>query len=254
MNEQELIKYYNKFNEDKRLNTKHAKVEYLTAMKYIHDYLNKDSKILDVGAGCGRYSVELANEGYDVTAIELVKHNLRVIEKKSDKVKAYLGNALDLSRFDDDSFDVTLLFGPLYHLISEEEKIKALNEALRVTKGVVLISYCMNEYAIITHGFIDNHIMESLDSIDDNFHCISKENDLYSYVRLEDINRLNEKVNAVRVKIASQDGPAEYLKKTINNMDDDTFDMFFKYHLKNCERTELLGAGRHILDIIKKRN
>ena len=42
MNEQELINYYNKFNEDKRLNTKHAQVEFLTAMKYIKDYLKKE--------------------------------------------------------------------------------------------------------------------------------------------------------------------------------------------------------------------
>ena len=252
MNEQELINYYNKFNEDKRLNTKHAQVEFLTAMKYIKDYLKKGDKILDIGAGCGRYSITLSEMGYDVTAIELVKHNLRVIQKKSDKVKAFLGNALDLSRFDDDSFDVTLLFGPMYHLISKEDKVKALKEALRVTRGVVLISYCMNEYAIITHGFIDNNIKNSKNNVDSNYHIISNEHDLYSYVRLEDINEINNLASASRIKIISQDGPAEYLKKTINNMDDETFNILLDYHFKNCERIELLGAGRPILDIVKK--
>ena len=69
----ELEKYYNKFNEEKRLKSRHGQVEFITSMKYIHKYLPKREhgqvKILDVGAGTGRYSVALAEEGYDVTAV-----------------------------------------------------------------------------------------------------------------------------------------------------------------------------------------
>ena len=103
MNEQELINYYNKFNEDKRLKTRHGYVEFYTTMKYINEYLkNYDNpKIIDIGAGTGAYSIPLA-EKYDVTAVELVKHNLRVIEKNSEKVHAFQGNALDLSKFPDE--------------------------------------------------------------------------------------------------------------------------------------------------------
>ena len=54
----ELEKYYNKFCEDKRLTRRHGQVEYITSMKYIHEYLENDNaKILDVGAGTGRYSI-----------------------------------------------------------------------------------------------------------------------------------------------------------------------------------------------------
>ena len=141
-----------------------------------------------------------------------------------------------------------------HSIISMEDKLKALLEAKRITKpnGYIFISYCMNEYAIIEHGFIDNNIFNELDKIDEDFKIKSKEDDLYSFARLEDINYLKDKANLSRVKIISQDGPSEYIKKTINKMDDETFDLYLKYHFKTCEKLELLGAGRHILDILKK--
>ena len=252
MNEKELIKYYNKFNEDKRLKTKHAKIEYLTTMKYLKEYLKPNSKILDIGAGTGAYSIPLFEEGYEIDAVELVKHNLKVIEKKSN-IKCFNINATNLSKIKDSTYDITLLFGPMYHLISKDEKIKALYEAKRVTKknGLIFISYCMNEYALITHGFIENAILNELDKIDNNYKIISKEKDLYSFVRLEDINELNKITNLKRIKIISQDGPTEYLKKVINKMDEETYNKFIDYHLKTCENINLLGASRHLLDILK---
>lgn len=256
MNEEKLITYYNKFNEDKRLNTKHGQIEYITTMKYIHKFLKKGDRIIDIGAGTGKYSIALANEGYDVTAVELVKHNLRVIEQKSNKVKTFQGNATNLKKIDDETYNVTLLFGPMYHLITQEEKIMALNEAKRVTKkkGIILVAYCMNEYAVLTHGFKDNHIFESIkeNKLNNNFHITSTNNDLYSMVRLEDINELNKIVNLKRIKIISPDGPANYIRDILNKMDNETFSIFLDYHLSTCERQDLIGAGAHTLDILKK--
>lgn len=254
----ELEQYYNKFCEDKRLTRRHGNVEYVTSMKYIHRYLegNKSAKILDVGAGTGRYSVSLANEGYDVTAVELVKYNLGILKSKKSFVKAYQGNALDLSRFDADSFDMTLLFGPMYHLYTAEDKVRALNEAKRVTKpgGVLLVAYCMNEYSILTYGFKENHIAESFENhkVSDDFHVCAKEEDLYDYVRLEDIDRINAMAGGLkRIQIVAADGPANYMRTVLNAMDEETYALFIRYHLSVCERMELLGASAHTLDILR---
>lgn len=254
MNEKNLIKYYNKFNEAKRLNSKHGNIEFITAMKYIKKYLKKDDKIIDIGAGCGKYTLSLYDEGYNIEAVELVKHNLKVIEKKNKNIKLYNLNALDLSKIKDESYDITLLFGPMYHLIDDNDKIKALNEAKRITKsgGYIFVSYCLNEFAIIKHGFIDNNILNCSSLIDNKFKIKPNKEDLYSFVRLDDINYFNKVTNLNRVKIVSQDGPTEYIKKVINKMDDKTYDLFIKYHFSTCERKELLGAGRHVLDILKK--
>jgi len=265
INVTELELYYNKFNEEKRLDSRHGQVEFLTSMKYIHKYLDilKDNhadkqslRILDIGAGTGRYSVPLAEEGYDVTAVELVKHNLGRLKQKSDKVKAYQGNAMKLKRFEDESFDLTLLFGPMYHLLEQEEKIRALKEAKRVTKknGFILVAYIMNEFSVITYAFKERHIKEAMETgmLDENFCCTKKANDLYSMVRLEDIEVLNEHAELKRVQIIAADGAANYIRPFLNALDEEEFKYFIEYHLATCERADLMGATGHVVDILRK--
>ena len=255
----ELEKHYNKFNEDKRLTRRHGQVEYITSMKYIHEYLKDmdNPSILDVGAGTGRYSVVLADEGYDVTAVELVKYNLGILKSKGSTVKAMQGNAMNLKKLDDESFDMTLVFGPMYHLYNHDDKFKALNEAKRVTKkdGIILVGYIMNEYSVITYCFKQNHIKECIENgkLTNDFHCISEAEDLYDYVRLEDIERLNDDAGLERIKIISADGPSDYIRSVLNDMDDETFELFVEYHLATCERPELLGACAHTIDILRKK-
>lgn len=261
----ELEEYYNKFNEEKRLNSRHGQVEFRVSMKYIQEYLQEcekagraksQIKLLDIGAGTGRYSVAIANEGYDVTAVELVKHNLGLLKAKNSSVKAMQGNALKLKKLEDEQFDVTLLFGPMYHLFSEEDRLKALSEAKRVTKtgGVILVAYVMNEYGVLTYAFKEKHVMECVEQkrFTEDFHTISEPKDLYDYVRLEDIDALNEKAGLERIKILSPDGPANYMRPFLNQLSDEEFEVFVQYQMATCERPELIGAGAHTVDILRK--
>ena len=263
----ELEEYYNKFNEEKRLNSRHGRVEFITSMKYIHDCLGSlmnekqldirsQIKILDVGAGTGRYSVPLAEEGYDVTALELVKHNLGRLKQKSDKVKAYQGNATKLKKFGNDEFDLTLVFGPMYHLMTKEEKIQALSEAKRVTKpgGIILVAYVMNEYAVVVYGIQENHLEESVKNgtLDASYHTVPAADSLYAFERIEDIDGYNQAVGLKREKILSPDGPANYIRPFVNQLSEESYELFVAYQLKVCERPDLIGAGAHTVDILRK--
>ena len=261
----ELVAHYNKFNEDKRLTRRHGQVEYITTMKYIHTYLDalmqqgrkqEDIHILDVGAGTGRYCIPLSEEGYQLSAVEYVKYNLGILKQKESAVAAYQGDARKLKRFADNSFDMTLLLGPMYHLYTMEDKLQALMEAKRVTKagGYILVAYLMNEYGVLTYGFKEQNALECLSDgrLDVGFHCHSTPKDLYDYVRLEDIDALVQQTDLYRVKIISADGPADYMRRELNAMSRELFDKFVEYHLSTCERPELLGAGAHTLDILQK--
>ena len=255
MNEDKLINYYNKFNEDKRFNSRHGQVEFQTTLFYINKYLKKNDKIIEIGAGTGKYAGYLANH-YDVTAVELVKHNLRLIEKNYPNVLAYQGNATDLSGFNDNTFDITLLFGPMYHLLTEKEKIKALSEAKRITKknGLIMVAYVMNEYAVIKHGFMEHNIINAIKEkrIDNDFNITKADDGLYSMIRLEDIDKLNKELNLKRVTIFTPDGPANYIRSELNKMSDEEYNIFLKYILSISERKDILGASAHIVDVLKK--
>lgn len=254
----QLEKYYNKFNEEHRLTTRHGIVEFNTTMKFIHDFIpqNQSLKILDIGAGTGRYSVPLSQEGHSVTAVELVPKNLKILEDKHSKVNCWPGDARDLHFLSDETFDLTLIFGPLYHLHSQEEMLLAMSEAKRVTKkdGVIFAAYVMNEYSMIQYCFKKNLIKSLMEngSVTKDFHTVPSPDELYTYLRLEDIAELNKKSGLQRIKIIAADGPADYMRRELNAMDEETFQLFLDYQLSISERSELLGASSHLVDILKR--
>ena len=99
-------------------------------------------RILDIGGGPGRYSIFLAQKGHDVTLFDLSGKNIRQAIEKAQEADVLLdscihGDALRLSEYlyKAEQYDVVLLMGPLYHLMREQDREKALQEALRVLKA-----------------------------------------------------------------------------------------------------------------------
>ncbi|MBR2533161.1 MAG: class I SAM-dependent methyltransferase [Erysipelotrichaceae bacterium] len=248
---QRLTDFYNKFNENKRLDHRHGQVEFLTSMKYIHEYLEDSDSIVDIGSGPGRYALALKEEGHSVTAVEYVRPNIGILRAKGKDIRIIEASAVDLPMLKDDEFDIGIMFGPMYHLYSKEDRLKALTEAKRITRKYLFVTYIMNEYSVIEYAFKDNQYAKVKDRLDDDFR-INDPDALFFQARIEDIDELNRLAGLKLIRRFASDGPSDYMRDTINKMDDETFQAYLNFHYATCERKDLIGASSHVVDILTK--
>lgn len=255
-----LSEYYGSYDEDSRLRSKHGMVEFLTTMRYVEKYLQSGMRILEIGAATGRYSHALAQRGYEVDAVELVQHNIDIFREKTlpgENVTIRQGNAKDLHFLRDDTYDITLLLGPMYHLYTVEEQLQALSEAIRVTKpgGVVFAAYCGNDATMVQYCFgrgmlKQKRYQDLVDMV--TFKASSDPAELFQLYRKEDIDALMEHFSATRLHYVGTDMATNYMRQAVDEMDEELFQMYLNYHFCICERSDLVGASHHILDVFRK--
>lgn len=255
-----LTEYYSGYNEDGRLRSKHGMVEFLTTMRYVEKYLRPGMKILEIGAGTGRYSHALAQRGYEVDAVELVQHNIDIFRQNTqpgEKVTVRQGNAMDLSMLAADTYDMTLLLGPMYHLYTVEDQKQALAETIRVTKkgGILCAAYCGNDATIVQFCFgkeklKDPHYRALIDPV--TFKASSNPEDLFQMYRKEDIDALMANFDVKRLHYVGTDMATNYMRECVDSMDEEMFRQYLDYHFYICERSDMVGASNHILDVFRK--
>lgn len=255
-----LEQFYGNYDEDSRLRSRHGMVEFLTTMRYIEQYLQPGMRILEIGAATGRYSHALARKGYRVDAVELVAHNIEIFKSKTAEgecITITQGDARNLSVFDDNTYDITLLLGPMYHLFTEEDQKRALSEAIRVTKrgGVIFAAYCGNEATIVHFCFQRGMIRDAryrslIDPI--TFKASSDPAELFQLYRREEIDALLSGFPVTRLHYVGSDLATNYMRDSVDSMDDEMFELYLRYHFAVCERPDLVGASHHILDIFRK--
>ena len=256
-----LTNYYGSYDEDGRLRTKYGRVEFLTTVHYIEKYIRPGMRILEIGAGTGRYSHFLARQGYRVDAVELMPKNIEVFRQNTqpgEKVRVFEGSAVDMPFIESERYDLTLMLGPMYHLFTEEEKRCALSEAVRVTKpgGIMMAAYCGADAAIYQAGFMRGRARQliadgMLDPI--TFKAHSEPKDLFELHRKEEIDALMANFPSMtRLHYVGTDMMAHYMRASIDEMDEETFELYMKYHFTVCERHDMVGITNHILDILRK--
>ena len=254
-----ISSFYGQFDEDGRTaRTRHGQLEYLTTMHYIHRYANERSKILEIGAGTGRYTVALAKEGMDVTAVELVENNLKTLRENSkglENVHAYQGDATDLNRFADGTFDVTLVFGPMYHLYEADEVDRAIDEAVRVTRpgGVILFAF-ISVFGIMYANYFDGRwAFGQAENFTEDYKVRHFKEQLFTGYDITEFEALFRNKPVDRITTTGTDGLLEPIEERPDfSIPDEDFNAFAEWYLTFSEKRELLGCTNHLLYICRK--
>ncbi len=251
--------YTNNYIEDERFNTPSHKIEYLTTMRYIKKFAKKGCKILEIGAATGAYSINLAKMGYNVTAVDLTPSNVEFMKKKAEGIKyitCLQGDALDLSRFEDDSFDVVLNLGPMYHLYTQKDKNKAIAETIRVckTNGICMFAYITHSSIVWNFGVRKNRFNELEPMLNKNGVIKDVPKEVFSSFHIEDFNKQFEKTNTTHITNVATDGLFSTMRDYIDNgvMSEENYNKLVNWHFNVCERLDHQGLSCHMLYICRK--
>lgn len=262
-----IVNFYDGYDEESRLTTNNSrKVEFIITTTILDQHIEGSNKILELGAGTGVYSFYYAEKGNQVVASDITpKHvdiiNQKLVERKdSIKLSAKVLDATDLSSYEDESFDVVLCLGPMYHLINENDRGKCIKESMRVLKkrGILAVSYINKHFVLssvmssdkkfLTNQFADK-ILNTGVIKEGEKECFWTDAFFTTPLEMEVfIKKFNTKI----IDHVGTDGVSPLLKDFVDNMTDEEYSTWLHYILSSCREKSILGISNHGLLICKK--
>ena len=232
--------------------------EFLITCKFIDKYVESGDKVLDIGGGPGRYSVYLAEKGCDVTLFDLSEENVKLASERG--IKAITGDARTVDEHFTEQFDHILLMGPMYHLLAEADRIKAINAALKLLKpnGKIYISF-ISLYAGMVYALkfapellVDKSEDEYLTAVltDTNFAGLGF---TYAFnINPNDVLPFMSQFPLEKLHYFGQEAMMSPGESNIMSQSKEVIDAWIDFSVKVCEREELLSWAEHLMYIGKK--
>ena len=250
---EKIKNYYVSYDEEGRLFRDNThKPEYLTTVRYFDRLFNLNSKILDACAGAGRYSFYLADKGHSVTACDLSEHHVNIIKSNPSAEKLTdirVCNVMDLSGFENNSFDVVLCMGALYHYRNDDDKRQAVSECVRVCKrgGIVALAY------LTEIGCVYMELSEDAGNIEELLKYRSGElESIFVATTPNAIEGIAMGCGLEKAHNIATDGMAYAAVHKLNNASEEDFQRYMKFHYSICEAPDVVGATLHGLWIGRK--
>ena len=245
-----IIKKYNEYDEESRLLKDRAhNIEFLTTMRYIEKFLKPGMKILEIGAGTGRYSIALAKMGYNVTAVDLTPKHVEIMEHKGCRLKNFqcmVADALDLSIFKDNSFDMVLNLGPMYHMFHQKDKERVLKETLRVAKKNAICMFAYISHASLISGYAlssenKNTVLRMVSLMDKTGRIKDTPEEIFASFYIEDFKKLFTKTKTTYITNVATDGIAPTVSEFVEKLSKKDYQAFLNWHFMTCERLDQQG-------------
>ena len=243
-------------------------IEFMLTMHFLEKYMPKSGTVLDAGGGPGRYSIELAKQGYSIVLLDLVPEMLEIARKKMRRagilrrVRQFAqGSIEDLSAFSDASFDAVLCLGaPLNHLLEAKRREKAAEELTRVAKKKAPIFVSVISRIGLLKTILINFPQEMQYAkhhweVGDYIPGLHGEGFTAAHWFLpEELRELFERRGVQVLEMAGLEGLSSHLQKQTNRLykDQEKWNMWTEILLATCTHPSAVGSAEHFLLVGQK--
>jgi ubiquinone/menaquinone biosynthesis C-methylase UbiE len=243
--------------------------EFIITTRTLDNFIQPHHKILELGAGTGIYSFYFAEKGNTVIATDIVPKHVSIIENKLSlrndsklNIKAKEVNATDLSCFEAEIFDIVLCLGPMYHLTSDKDREKCLQESLRVLKkGGILATAYINKHYILNSVMTSNKkylTKKFIDKILDTGVIREGEKECFwtdaYFSTPSEMELALERFQTQVIDHIATDSLSPFHREFINSLNEQELDSWIYYIEKSCREKSILGISNHSLLICQKNN
>lgn len=263
----DIAAFYNTDPEREHFRLERHQLEYDLTWRYLNQYLPPQGSILEVGAGTGRYTLELAKRGYTVTAVDMSAALLEECRKSiadaglERQVRFILADARDLSEVAEKGFDAALLMGPLYHLIVETDRKLALKEAFdRLKEGGIQFSAFISRFGIMgdlvknVPNWIEDQIeVHSLLELGYNPQEHPASSFRGYFAKVSEIAPLHEMIGFETLTVAGVEPGISADDESYNKLEGKQRQLWLDLLYEISTERSIIGASRHLLYIGRKR-
>jgi SAM-dependent methyltransferase len=162
----EIIENYYTFDEDNRLKSSYGILEEEHTKRLILRHIKSTPlAIYDIGAGTGHYSSWLANLGHNIHFSDIVPKHVEIFKKRYYNTKNILSISVEDARnltYPDNSADLIILNGPLYHLPEKADRLKVLHETKRILKpGGQLLGFTISRFDGLNYALFSGEVFNT---------------------------------------------------------------------------------------------
>lgn len=263
-NQENIFQQYSSGREDARSGVnRSSSLEFYYTKKHLHEYIKKDSRVLEIGCATGHYAFYFADKCLEYVGVDLFPAHIalftqKIIESGLQNISCQLGDAINLENITDESFDVVLCLGPMYHLPPNEREL-CIKECKRVCKtdGIIAFAY-INKIGVYVGACVydDEYYRKTYPNEKANEYILKQGTDdlkpnTFFLTTPEDVNSAVEKHGLIKIKNLGTD--FFITMSIVNNMSDEQFEVMRPIYDQMTSHESCTGMSNHALLVCKKK-